>query len=255
MNDGQTRADGEGEFGSLEATFPQGLAAKFAGVHAGDFVVSKTDGAQAAEIAKATGVDFSKAPAIEAGSAHTLRPLRIGLYQRYFGGNIDEGWTRWVLEQFSFPYKNVLDPEIKAGNLNAKFDVIILPDDSAAMMMGDFGNGAGAGARRQEGNEGGGGAQAPREGGPFRVDPSIYPAEFRSGLHAEGVAALKDFVQKGGTVVALGTASLFAVERFGLGITNVTAGKSTKQFWCPGSFHPVCRLRLLTTWPSGTCLR
>jgi hypothetical protein len=164
-----------------------------------------------------------------------LRPLRIGLYQRYFGGNIDEGWTRWVLEQFSFPYKNVLDPEIKAGNLNAKFDVIILPDDSAAMMMGDFGNGAGGSARRQEGNEGGGGAQAPREGGPFRVDPSIYPAEFRSGLHAEGVAALKDFVQKGGTVVALGTASLFAVERFGLGITNVTAGKSTKQFWCPGS--------------------
>jgi len=205
------------------------------GVRAGDFVISKADGAQAAQIAQTTGVDFARAPAVAEGSTHTLRPLRIGLYQRYYGGNIDEGWTRWVLEEFSFPYKSVLDPEIKEGNLNTKFDVIILPDDSSAMMMGDFGNGAGANARGQAGNEGGGGAQPPRGGGMFRIDPSVYPAEFRSGLHAEGVAALKDFVKKGGTVVALGTASLFAIERLGLGITNVTAGKSNKQFWCPGS--------------------
>ena len=206
-----------------------------AGVRSGDFIVSKTSGEQAAEIAKSTGVDFSKAPEIAEGSAHTLKPLRIGLYQRYFGGNIDEGWTRWVLEQFSFPYKNVLDPEIKQGNLNAKFDVIILPDDSASMLMGDFGNGAGSTARRSSGNESGGGALPAGGGGLFRIDPTIYPPEFRSGLHGEGVAALKDFVQKGGTVVALGTASLFAIERLGLGVTNVTAGKSTKQFWCPGS--------------------
>ena len=69
----------------------------------------------------------------------------------------------------------------------------------------------------------------------FRIDPSIYPAEFRSGLHEEGVTALKDFVKKGGTVVALGTTSLFAIEKLGLGLSNVTGGKSTKQFWCPGS--------------------
>jgi hypothetical protein len=203
-------------------------------VRAGDFLVSKVEGAQVTGIAKTTGVDFTKAPQIAAGDKHALKPLRVGLYQRYFGGNIDEGWTRWTLEQFSFPYKNVLDPEIRKGNLNASFDVIILPDDSPAMLMGDFGAG-GAGRQAQAGNEGGGGAMPARGGGLFQIDPSIYPAEYRSGLHAEGVAALKDFVQKGGTVVALGTASLFAIDRLGIKLQNVTAGKSTKEFWCPGS--------------------
>ena len=66
-------------------------------------------------------------------------------------------------------------------------------------------------------------------------DASIYPPEFRSGLHAEGLAALKDFVEKGGTLVTLGTSSLFAIDRLGIGVQNVTAGKSTKEFWCPGS--------------------
>lgn len=201
--------------------------------HAGDFVVTNVENATAADVAKTTGVDFAKAPTIAANDMHEMKPLRIGLYQRYYGGNIDEGWTRWVLEQFSFPYKNVFDPEIKLGDLNKSFDVLILPDDSTAMMMGDFG-GAGGGARQQEG-EGRGGAMPPRGGGMFQIDPSIYPPEFRSGLHAEGVAALKDFVQKGGTIVTLGTASLFAMDRLGIGVRNVTAGKSTKEFWCPGS--------------------
>jgi hypothetical protein len=205
------------------------------GVRAGDFVVNKAEKAQVAAIAKSTGVDFRKAPAIAAGTTHSLKTLRIGLHQRYYGGNIDEGWTRWVLEQFSFPYKNVLDAEIQKGNLNASYDVIILPDDSTAMLMGEFREGVGGNAVRQAGNEGGGGALPARGGGMFRIDPSIYPAEFRSGLHAEGVAALKDFVRKGGTIVALGTASVFAIEKLGLEITNVTAGKSNKQFWCPGS--------------------
>jgi hypothetical protein len=175
-----------------------------AGSRTGDFLVS---GAVVADVAKTTGVDFAKPPTIAPGDTHGMKPLRIGMYRRYMGGNIDEGWTRWVLEQFAFPYKSVLDPQIKKGNLNAAYDVLILPDDNAATLMGE-----------------GGGARA-----------NIYPVEFRSGLHAEGLAALKDFVQKGGAVVALGSSSLFAIDRLGLGVRNVTAGKSTKEFWCPGS--------------------
>ena len=131
-----------------------------------------------------------------------------------------------MLEQFAFPYKSVLDPEIKKGNLNAAYDVLILPDDNAATLMGEAGSGEGGGGGRNGGGGGGGG-----RGG----NASIYPVEFRSGLHAEGLAALKEFVLKGGTLVALGSSSLFAIERLGLGVRNVTAGKSTKEFWCPGS--------------------
>jgi hypothetical protein len=49
------------------------------------------------------------------------------------------------------------------------------------------------------------------------------------------VAALKAFVRKGGTLLTMGDASLFALDKFGLPIRNVTAGKASKEFYCPGS--------------------
>ena len=75
-----------------------------------------------------------------------------------------------------------MDAEIKKGNLNEKYDVIILPEDSTAMITGE----RTAGGRRRR----------PPDGG--------YPPEYRSGIGNEGVEALKAFVQKGGTLVTLG---------------------------------------------------
>jgi len=64
---------------------------------------------------------------------------------------------------------------------------------------------------------------------------SPVPPEYRSGIGNEGVEALKAFVQKGGTLVTLGQATGFAIEKFGLPIRNALANLSSKQFWCPGS--------------------
>lgn len=149
------------------------------------------------------------------------------MYQRYSGGNIDEGWTRWLIEDFKFPYATVMDAEIKKGDLNAKFDVIILPDDSTAAITGDRPAPGAAPAGRGGGGGGGEGGEGGRGG--------TYPPEYRSGVGTEGVTALRQFVQKGGTLVTLGTASNFAMERLGVSVRNVLAGKSTKEFWCPGS--------------------
>jgi Zinc carboxypeptidase len=198
------------------------------GIRAGDFLVtpSSTAGPTLEAIARETGVDF-KAIAQGQAQAHDMKRLRIGLYQRYSGGNIDEGWTRWLIEDFKFAYKTVMDAEIKKGDLNANFDVIILPDDSTAAITGDRPAAGAAPAGR-----GGGGGDG--EGGGGR-GAQTYPPEYRSGIGNEGVTALKAFVQKGGTVVTLGTASNFAMERLGANVRNVLAGKSTKDFWCPGS--------------------
>jgi hypothetical protein len=136
------------------------------------------------------------------------------MYQRYSGGSLDEGRTRWLLEQFRFPYASVLDAEIKKGGLSDKYDVLILPDDSTGAITGE--RPAAAGGR----------ASRPR---------SPYPPEYRSGIGDDGVKALKEFVEKGGTLVALGEASQFAIEKLELSVRNVTAGKSSKEFWCPGS--------------------
>ena len=74
------------------------------------------------------------------------------------------------------------------------------------------------------------------------------PPEYHTGIGATGVTALKDFVEKGGTLVTLGGASNFAIERFGLSIRNAVAGKSTKEFWCPGS---TLKVKIDTTNPIG----
>jgi hypothetical protein len=161
------------------------------------------------------------------------------MYQRYGGGNIDEGWTRLVLEQFNFPYASIFDPEIKAGNLIDKYDVLVIPNDSTATITGEAPAGGAAPAGR--GGRGGvepaaaaGGRGAGGEGGAGGRGGNT-PPEYRTGLGAEGVGAIRDFVQKGGTLVTLNGATAFPVDRLGIGVRNVLAGKTTKEFWCPGS--------------------
>ncbi|MDP2871242.1 MAG: M14 family metallopeptidase, partial [Bacillota bacterium] len=68
---------------------------------------------------------------------HRALPLRVGLYQRYWGGNMDEGWTRYVLERFEFPHCTVTDADFRDGAmLAAKIDVLVLPADRPEMIIG-----------------------------------------------------------------------------------------------------------------------
>ena len=191
------------------------------GLRPGDFVAPAGSEAVLAGIAKETGVDFAALKAEVKQGAHQVKRLRVGMYQRYRGGNIDEGWSRLLLEQFSFPYTSVMDAEIKKGNLNQKYDLIILPDDSTAAITG-------------ERSSAGAAADAQATPTPRRVDEEI-PPEYRSGIGAEGVKSLTAFVEKGGTLVTLGGASSFAIEKLELGLRNVVAGRNTREFWCPGS--------------------
>jgi hypothetical protein len=205
-----------------------------AGLRAGDFIVAK--GAAVGPIAKETGVSFMALNTVpKAGTTHGVKKLRIGLRQRYSGGNIDEGWTRWLVEDFKFPYTSLMDKDIKLGNLIDKYDVIVIPDDSIAMITGAAPAGGGAG----RGGRGGAAPAVPaaggRGGGEGGFGGANYPPEYRAGIGPEGIAALKEFVNKGGTLVALGGASEFAIEQFSLGLRNSLAGVSTKDFWCPGS--------------------
>jgi hypothetical protein len=188
------------------------------GLRTGDFLVAASaPDALLASVATETGVDFTALKTDPGAGAHDLKRLRVAMYQRYWGGNLDEGWTRLLLEQFSFPYTTIMDAEIKKGGLEAKYDVIVIPEDSTAMITGERGP-AGQGGQR--------GGGRPMES---------YPPEYRSGIGPDGVAALKAFAQNGGTLVTLGGASAFAIERLGLPIRNVVAGRPAKEFFCPGS--------------------
>jgi len=184
------------------------------GFRPGDFVVGAGPEAGLAEIAKRTGVDFQPLERDAGPVSHELKRMRVGMYQRYLGGNMDEGWTRLLLEQFALPYATLMDAEIKKGGLNEKYDLIIVPDDSTAAITGE---------RNVE-----------RSGASGRP-PEAVPPEYRSGIGPDGVEVLKDFVRNGGTLLTLGGAAAFAIEKFGLPVRNVLAGLSSRELWCPGS--------------------
>jgi hypothetical protein len=183
----------------------------------GDFIVRGTP-SDLADVASTTGVDFQALDTPAAG-ARDIERRRVAMYQRYGGGNMDEGWTRLVLEQFDFPYTSLKDAEIQAGNLNANYDVIVFPHDSYGAIVGADGPGGG--------RAGGGGRGGGRGGNT--------PPDYRSGIGPAGVRAILDFVEAGGTVVTLGGASDFAIRAFGLGVRNALTGLDSNEFFCPGS--------------------
>ena len=181
------------------------------GLRPGDFIVANRSEGTYREIAEQTGVDFTALRSEPKQGVHDVERLRVGMYQRYGGGNMDEGWTRLVLEQFSFPYTTLMDDAIKKVGEESQVDVIILPNDSTARITGE----------RAETSSG-------------RPEPN-YPPEYRSGIGEEGVEALKAFVTKGGTLVTFGQATEFAIEKFSLKVTNVVENVDSKEFFSPGS--------------------
>ncbi|MFN0111630.1 MAG: M14 family zinc carboxypeptidase [Blastocatellia bacterium] len=128
--------------------------------------------------------------------------IRVAMYKNYQAA-MDEGWTRWLFDQYKFQFKQLLHDEVRAGNLAARYDAIILPDQSTAALVNGL--------------------------------PSSYPAEFAGGLGDAGVKALREFVEAGGTVITFNDASDFAIERLGVPVRNVLKGILPREFYCPGS--------------------
>ncbi len=162
------------------------------------------------KIASETGLDITSAPDLSGTRAHKISSPRLGVYRRYQGGNGDEGWTRWTLEQFNIPYTSLYSTEIKEGNLNRDYDVIVIPDDSVEALKGpDY--------------------EKPTPG------EAIVPPEYRSGLGDDGIKELKKFAEAGGTIITLDSASALAIDEFKMPVRDITSGIDTKDYFCPGS--------------------
>ncbi len=181
----------------------------------GSFIVSADDIETLTKIPETTGVSFYGLD--DSGVAkHSIKQLRIGVYQRYWGGNMDEGWTRWLLDAFDFPFVSVNAQQIKQGNLGDLIDVLILPNDSSAYITGD---------KVEEWWKSQG-----MQGQPL----PFLPPEYKDGIGEEGTKIVKEFVQKGGVLAALNDATGFAIDKLGLKVKNVLTYPS-KEFFSPGS--------------------
>ncbi len=135
--------------------------------------------------------------------AQPLRRSRIALYKPWLDG-IDEGWTRWVLEQYQFPFTSVGNAVIRTGGLNERFDVLILPSAPAQSLLSGF-------------------------------DPNVVPAEYAGGLGEAGLDAIKSFVAGGGTLVCLDRSGRLALDALQLPVTDIAEGLDSRELFGPGS--------------------
>jgi hypothetical protein len=176
------------------------------------------------------GLTFTGVAAPPQGSALELRPVRIALWDRY-GGSSPSGWIRWLFERFEFPFELVYAQTLNAGKLSSRYDVIILASDASLSRALD---------------------EAP--------EPGRLPAEYRgtTGVISRALTLpqLKQFVEEGGTLIAIGGAASIGAT-LGLPIANhLTAIESDgterpltrEAFYVPGS---VLRIRVDNTTPLG----
>ncbi|MGH9346851.1 MAG: M14 family metallopeptidase [Vicinamibacterales bacterium] len=172
-----------------------------------DGAVIVTHSRRAAEvttrIAKELGLPITARRGRPPAGLEPIARARVALYKPWVD-NIDEGWTRWLLEQYEFPYTNIADADVRRGNLRAHYDVIILPDASAERLL---------------------------SGHPAGVLPEPYTG----GLGTEGAAALRAFVESGGTLVALDSAGSLAIHALNLPVRDVSKAADASELFCPGS--------------------
>ncbi len=128
---------------------------------------------------------------------------RVGLY-RPWTASMDEGWTRWLLERYGFAFTSLRDADLRAGGLGDRYDVIVLPSESAGRLRNGHATGT-------------------------------VPGRYAGGMGESGVRALDDFVRGGGTLVALNASWQLPVEAFHLPVTNVVGGLGRDEYFVSGS--------------------
>ncbi len=152
-------------------------------------------------ISSSLGIDVRAADVPSLPSIR-IRAPRTALYQPW-GGNMDEGWTRWLLEQYEFRFATIHPQDVRAGDLG-KFDAVILPDMSTSQIVSG-------------------------------LTGKDVPEEYRGGIEESGVKSLHDFVDSGGTLIALGQSNSLLMSRFAVPYRDGLRGVKREDFLCPGS--------------------
>jgi hypothetical protein len=172
------------------------------------------------------GCDFAASDAA-LSELTALRTPRLALYKSYLP-SMDEGWTRWLLEQFEFPYTSVYDKDLREGKLESRFDVIVIPDQSVSALV----NGHTKLQPQQTAGIGRESHATTREAAFFQ---GPVPDEFTGGIGSAGISNLRAFVLQGGTLVTLNNASNFPIDRMDVGARNILKEIPNREFYGPGS--------------------
>jgi len=155
------------------------------------------------ELTRRYPIEFQPVNDIHGGQVYALNPVRLGVYKSWTA-SMDEGWLRWVLEQFNFTCLSLKDKDIRRGQLEDKVDVLIIPD-----------------MREKEIIEG-------------RPEGSL-PPEYTGGIGEIGLRNLRSFVKNGGMLITINSACHLPVNKFFLPVKDVGQEIPRQEFFIPGS--------------------
>ncbi len=225
-----SRGGSNEEYRLLNRLYKEGLSVSMAGENAvlrggndeklpsGSLVIS---GGKAEKLMKSVASDYSLELAGRGGLSSqeknavvSLEQPRIALYQPWTG-DIDEGWTRFVLDSHDYEYTSLHNAEIRAGRLIERYDCIVFPSIGAGTIV----NGR----------------------GPDTTEP-----QYVGGIGDKGIVSLQNFVRDGGTLVCIDGSSTLPIGHFNIPVKNALDGVSSMDFFCPGS---ILRVSVDSTQP------
>jgi hypothetical protein len=140
---------------------------------------------------------------------------RVALYSPW-GGSMDEGWTRLVLDRYGFEYDRIrpgapeLDGSSDGRKLRQNFDVVLIP----SIRTGELRDG-------RDGN------------GRSRLGDAVWSEEYRRGIGPGAGDALREFAKAGGRVVAISDATPWVIDAMGLPVR--ADGGRNDEIYAPGT--------------------
>ena len=169
----------------------------------GTWVIPASDAARETILSESASVNVLPVHTRPAQGLNLIRPPRIGIYASYVP-SIEEGWTRYVFDSYGFKYTSLVDSDIKEMGLEGRFDCIIIPHQRVRQLRRGF-----SGAH--------------------------YAPRFSGGLGNRGLAGLRRFAERGGTIIAWDDSSRLLAHHMKLPVTNPLAKLSSSNFFAPGS--------------------
>ncbi len=196
---------------------------------AGSFIVPASGAAdrvrQAVTSLGLTAVGLAAMPDV---AMHDLDLPRIAMFSTW-GSTQEVGWVRHAFDQFQIPYDLIFKDQVKQGNLRGSYDVIVVPSQGR--------NGKGIVYDI-----------APRDRPVAYTQTDKYQflgmygsaEDITGGMGLEGVLELQTFVEGGGLLLTLGSATWLPPE-FGL-VRDINASGTSNQFYAP---RPIVEAEIL----------